>query len=199
MKKDDFLALARLWAKEKKPYLKRSTYAAYSFIVHFYLLPCFPFAEDLTPSALREFALGLIDRGLSSKTTRDIIQVAKMILDFKDLQLGRTPQPLHLRLPSQNPGHEVDVLSVKEESRFTSRQIGQGACVHKGRMYIPVGVGTEEQPSILYVWNLRRKRLEKVMNLQEPVPAEFEDCEPYRGDLLIQTNGMGVVRVHPLP
>ena len=118
MKKDDFLALARLWAKEKKPYLKRSTYAAYSFIVHFYLLPCFPFAEDLTPSAPREFALELIDRGLSSKTTRDIIQVAKMILDFKDLQLGRTPQPLHLRLPSCTLGHEVDVLTAEEETRL---------------------------------------------------------------------------------
>ena len=118
MKKDDFLALARLWAKEKKPYLKRSTYAAYSFIVHFYLLPCFPFAEDLTPSALREFALELIDRGLSSKTTRDIIQVAKMILDFKDLQSGRTPQPFRLRLPSCTLGHEVDVLTAEEETRL---------------------------------------------------------------------------------
>ena len=86
--------------------------------MHFYLLPCFPFAEDLTPSALREFALELIDRGLSSKTTRDIIQVAKMILDFKDLQSGRTPQPFRLRLPSCTLGHEVDVLTAEEETRL---------------------------------------------------------------------------------
>jgi len=118
MKKDDFLALARLWAKEKKPYLKRSTYAAYSFIVHFYLLPYFTSADDLTPSSIREFALGLIGRGLSTKTARDILQVAKMILDFKDLQSGRNPQPFRLRLPSCTLGHEVDVLTAEEETRL---------------------------------------------------------------------------------
>ena len=83
MKKDDFLALARLWAKEKKPYLKRSTYAAYSFI---------------------------------TKTARDSLQVAKMILDFKDLQSGRNPQPFRLRLPSRGTGYDVVVLTVEEES-----------------------------------------------------------------------------------
>lgn len=116
MKKDDFLALARLWAKEKKPYLKRSTYAAYSFIVHFYLLPYFTSADDLTPAALREFALGLIGRGLSTKTARDILQVAKMILDFKDMKSGKNPQPLRLRLPSRGTGYDVVVLTVEEES-----------------------------------------------------------------------------------
>lgn len=127
---------------------------------------------------------------------------------LENLAEGNRWRMMFFRLPDVSEGSLVhlrpedalDNYCIQDiDSRFASRQIGQGACVHKGRMYIPVGVGTEEQPSILYVWNLRRKRLEKVMNLQEPVPAEFEDCEPYRGDLLIQTNGMGVVRVHPLP
>lgn len=99
-----------------------------------------------------------------------------------------------------NPSDALDNYCIQDlDSRFASQQIGQGACVVRGRMYIPVGVGTPKHPSILYVWNLRRKRLEKVLNFQDLVPHEFEDCEPYRGDLIMQTNGAGIVRFHPMP
>ena len=64
-------------------------------------------------------------------------------------------------------------------------------------MFIPVGVGTEQQPSILYVWNLKTKRLDNIVNYQSQVPYEFEDCEPYRRSLIMQTNGGGVVRIKP--
>ena len=33
-----------------------------------------------------------------------------------------------------------------------------------------------------------------IHNFQKQVPHEFEDCKPYRGDLITQTNGGGVVR-----
>ena len=65
------------------------------------------------------------------------------------------------------------------------------------RMYIPVGLGTAQQPSILYVWNLHTHRLDHILDLQSQVPHEFEDCDPYRGDLLIQTNGAGLLRLTP--
>lgn len=83
------------------------------------------------------------------------------------------------------------------DPRFPSNHIGQGACVVGHRMYIPVGLGTAQQPSILYVWNLRTHRLDHILDLQSQVPHEFEDCDPYRGDLLIQTNGAGLLRLTP--
>lgn len=127
---------------------------------------------------------------------------------LENLAEGNRWRIMVFRLPALSEGPEVhlrpddalDNYCIQDiDKRFASQQIGQGACVHKGRMYIPVGVGTEKHPSILYVWNLRRKRLEQVLNLQKLVPAEFEDCEPYRGDLIMQTNGMGIVRFHPMP
>ncbi|MBQ9286655.1 MAG: hypothetical protein IJ209_10320 [Bacteroidaceae bacterium] len=127
---------------------------------------------------------------------------------LENLAEGNRWRMMFFRLPALSEGPEVhlrpedalDNYCIQDiDARFVSQQIGQGACVHKGRMYIPVGVGTEKHPSILYVWNLRRKRLEQVLNLQKLVPAEFEDCEPYHGNLIMQTNGMGVVRIHPLP
>ena len=83
------------------------------------------------------------------------------------------------------------------DQRFPSNHIGQGACVKGDQMFIPVGVGTEQQPSILYVWNLKTKRLDNIVNYQSQVPYEFEDCEPYRRSLIMQTNGGGVVRIKP--
>ena len=84
------------------------------------------------------------------------------------------------------------------DSRFPSNHIGQGACVIKNQMFIPVGVGTEKHPSILYVWNLRKKKLDYILNFQSQVPHEFEDCEPYGHDLIMQTNGAGLIRFTPV-
>ena len=83
------------------------------------------------------------------------------------------------------------------DSRFPSNHIGQGACVIKNQMFIPVGVGTEKHPSILYVWNLRKKQLDHILDFQRQVPHEFEDCEPFGRDLIVQTNGGGLIRFSP--
>jgi len=94
------------------------------------------------------------------------------------------------------PEDALDNYCIQDlDSRFPSQQIGQGACIIKDWMLIPVGFGTEKQPSILYVWNLRKKRLDGIYNFQEQVPAEFEDCAPYGNALLVQTNGMGLIRL----
>lgn len=127
---------------------------------------------------------------------------------LENLAEGNRWRIMTFRLPTLAQGAEVhlspsdalDNYCIQDfDARFASQQIGQGACVLRHRMYIPIGFGTAQQPSILYVWNLRSKRLEKILNFQDLVPHEFEDCEPYRGDLLMQTNGAGIVRIHPLP
>ena len=97
---------------------------------------------------------------------------------------------VHLR-----PQDAIDNYCIQDiDPRFPSNHIGQGACVVGDQMYIPVGVGTEKQPSILYVWNLKKKRLDQIVNFQKQVPHEFEDCDIYRRSLIMQTNGGGVVR-----
>ena len=96
------------------------------------------------------------------------------------------------------PQDALDNYCIQElDSRFPSNHIGQGACVVKDQMFIPVGVGTEKQPSILYVWNLKKKQLDHIIDFQKQVPHEFEDCEPYHKTLLMQTNGGGLIRFTP--
>ena len=93
------------------------------------------------------------------------------------------------------PEDALDNYCIQElDSRFPSNHIGQGACVIKDQMFIPVGLGTEQHPSILYVWNLKKKHLEHILDFQQQVPHEFEDCEPYHRDLIMQTNGGGLIR-----
>lgn len=77
------------------------------------------------------------------------------------------------RMPKLSDGHIVhlkpkDALAgycIQDfDPRFPSNHIGQGACVIKGQMFIPVGLGTEQHPSILYVWNLKKKHLDHILN-----------------------------------
>ena len=97
-----------------------------------------------------------------------------------------------------NPKDALDNYCIQDlDPRFPSNHIGQGACVIKDQMFIPVGLGTEQHPSILYVWNLRKKRLDHILDFQQQVPHEFEDCEPYGRDLIMQTNGGGLIRFSP--
>ena len=97
-----------------------------------------------------------------------------------------------------HPRNALDNYCIQDlDPRFPSNHIGQGACVIKDQMFIPVGLGTEKQPSKMYVWNLEKKRLDQILDFQSQVPHEFEDCEPYRRSLMMQTNGGGVVRFQP--
>ena len=97
-----------------------------------------------------------------------------------------------------NPRNALENYCIQDlDPRFPSNHIGQGACIKGDQMFIPVGLGTEKQPSILYVWNLKTKKLDGIHNFQQQVPHEFEDCEPHRRTLIMQTNGGGVVRFKP--
>ena len=122
----------------------------------------------------------------------------------ENLAEGNRWRMMTFRLPRLSEGAVVH-LSPKDaldnyciqdlDGRYPSRQIGQGACIIRDWMLIPVGLGTDKQPSILYVWNLKKKHLDGIYNFQAQVPAEFEDCAPYGNSILMQTNGMGLIRL----
>lgn len=97
-----------------------------------------------------------------------------------------------------NPRDALDNYCIQDlDPRFPSNHIGQGACIKGDQMFIPVGLGTDRHPSILYVWNLKTKKLDRIHDFQSQVPHEFEDCKPYRRSLIMQTNGGGLVRFKP--
>jgi acetyl esterase/lipase len=81
------------------------------------------------------------------------------------------------------------------DSRYPSKVIGQGACVWNDCLLMPTGVGTEKAPSIVYVLDLKTKKLRNILDLSKTLTSEMEDIDFYQGDAYIQTNGRGVVKL----
>lgn len=89
------------WLKEKKIYLKYSTYTNYCNVIHNHIMPDLGtyHIEELNNDILQELILqklecGRKDRkgGISFKYAKDIIQILKFTLPFKvDIQLPYHP------------------------------------------------------------------------------------------------------------
>lgn len=81
------------------------------------------------------------------------------------------------------------------DSRYPSKVVGQGACVWNGCLLMPTGFGKEEAPSIVYVLDLKTRKLRNILDLSKTLKCEMEDIDFYQGDAYIQTNGRGVVKL----
>lgn len=89
------------WLKEKKIYLKYSTYTNYCNVIHNHIMPKLGNyqIEDLNNDILQEFILQKLKNGrkdgkggISFKYAKDIIQILKFTLPFKvDVQLPYHP------------------------------------------------------------------------------------------------------------
>ena len=81
------------------------------------------------------------------------------------------------------------------DSRYPSKVVGQGACVWNDCLLMPTGFGSEEAPSIVYVLDLKTRKLRDILDLSKTLTDEMEDIDFYQGDAYIQTNGRGVVKL----
>lgn len=81
------------------------------------------------------------------------------------------------------------------DSRYPSKVVGQGACVWNDCLLMPTGFGSEEAPSIVYVLDLKTKKLRNILDLSKTLTSEMEDIDFYQGDAYIQTNGRGIVKL----
>jgi hypothetical protein len=67
--------------------------------------------------------------------------------------------------------------------------VTQGGAIHNGLLYMPCGYDTSNEPSILYVWDLEKRRMDKELNMTGIFAGEFEDCSVnYPGYLVLQCN-----------
>lgn len=83
------------------------------------------------------------------------------------------------------PEDALEDYLIEEVSDFRFNPIGQGLYIERGKLYLPTGVGDEARPSILYIWDLRKKRME-VVDLTEKTVGELEDISRYGNDWLLQ-------------
>lgn len=67
--------------------------------------------------------------------------------------------------------------------------IGQGLFVKNGLLFMPTGFGTEKCPSVLYVWDLKTRRMQNEIDLRTATFSELEDCALWKNVMMIQAQG----------
>ncbi len=79
-----------------------------------------------------------------------------------------------------------------EDSGFTYGTIGQGLCIHKGHLLMPSGLGDANYPSYLWVWNLKTRRMDSVLDLGAKTKGEPEDLMRVKGNHYLLQGQLGV-------
>ena len=92
------------------------------------------------------------------------------------------------------PEDALENYTIEEISGYKFNPIGQGLDIRSGKLYMPTGFGTEEQPSILYVWDLRKKKMTSV-DLSKVTTGELEDIALLGSKCLLLQSQVGLFRV----
>ncbi len=138
----NFASIAQLWKADKRPYVKKSTYAIYCHLTNKYLIPRFGAETALKGDEVQEWVSQKLADGLSIKTMKDIALILRMIQKF-GAQMGAWPSgELRVRFPRQTPpeGRAPSIFTREDErllleqlrGRPTPRNIGLWLCLTTG-------------------------------------------------------------------
>lgn len=129
--------ISDLWKEEKRQFVKKSTFAAYSLIVETHLLPAFGHLTAVTEKDVQDFVLHKLNGGLSQKTIKDMLIVLRMILKYGAKKNYCVYAPIDVIFPTDRERQELEVLSVANqkkimrfvEDNFTFRNLGASSFV----------------------------------------------------------------------
>lgn len=132
--------IAGLWKEEKRQFVKKSTFAAYSLIVETHLQPAFGNLTAITEKDVQDFVLQKLNGGLSQKTIKDMLIVLRMILKFGAKKNYCVYAPIDVIFPTDRERQELEVLSIANqkkimrfvEENFTFRNLGIFICLSTG-------------------------------------------------------------------
>ena len=135
-----FEEIVVLWQADKKQYVKRSTYSAYSLLVNNHLIPAFEGVCDVTEEMVQSFVFTKLEQGLSQKSIKDILIVLKMILRFAVKQGSMQHREIDVKFPTERERQELEVLSRSSQkqimeyvqSHFTFMNLGIYICLCAG-------------------------------------------------------------------
>lgn len=138
--KKNISQIADLWKEEKRQFVKKSTFAAYSLIVETHLQPAFGNLTAITEKDVQDFVLHKLNGGLSQKTIKDMLIVLRMILKFGAKKNYCVYAPIDVIFPTDRERQELEVLSIANqkkimrfvEDNFTFRNLGIFICLSTG-------------------------------------------------------------------
>ena len=107
------------WLGLEKGKVKESTYVKYCTILNNHILPklggCFPLG--ITSQLVERFKQELLEKGLSSKTVRDILMALHTILKYTAAQFPGAFPTVEITYPKEQK-KETRVLNIDEQRRF---------------------------------------------------------------------------------
>ena len=137
VKEKNMSQIAYLWKEEKRQFVKKSTFAAYSLIVETHLMPAFGNLTEIAEKDVQEFVLNKLNKGLSQKTIKDMLIVLRMILKYGAKKNYCVYSPIDVIFPTDRERQELEVLSIANqkkimryvEENFTFRNLGIFICL----------------------------------------------------------------------
>lgn len=132
--------IAKLWQVDKKMYVKKSTFAAYSLLITNHLIPTFGDMTDIAEPDVQQFVFAKLEEGLSHKTIKDILIVLKMILKFGVKNGMIEYRQIDIKFPTERKRQDIEVLSKANQRKimdyitthFTFRNLGIYICLCAG-------------------------------------------------------------------
>ena len=129
-----------LWKRDKKQYVKQSTYAAYILILENHILPAFEGNTTISEDDVQAFVINKLESGMRQKTVRDIVIVLKMVVRY-GAKLGLDwKSDWQLHYPTSQGKDAIEVLSIENhrkimnyiQGNFTFKNLGVYVCLSSG-------------------------------------------------------------------
>ena len=129
-----------LWKRDKKQYVKQSTYAAYILILENHILPAFEGNTTISEEDVQAFVFNKLESGMRQKTVRDIVIVLKMVVRY-GAKLGLDwKSDWQLHYPTSQGKDAIEVLSIENhrkimnyiQGNFTFKNLGVYVCLSSG-------------------------------------------------------------------
>ena len=135
-----FSKIVALWKEDKKQYVKRSTFAAYTLLIENHILPSFGEMALVAEQDVQTFVFRKLNEGLSHKTIKDILIVLKMILRFGVKNQMTEYRQIDIKFPTERDKHSIDILSRSHQKQimeyirlhFTFKNLGIYICLSAG-------------------------------------------------------------------
>ena len=129
-----------LWKIDKKQYVKKSSFSAYTLLIENHLLPNFGNKIEIEEADVQSFVFQKLETGLSHKTIKDILIVLKMILKFGAKNKWLQYTPFDIQFPTEREKHNIEVLTKTDQKKimnyiqehFTFRNLGVYICLSAG-------------------------------------------------------------------
>lgn len=129
-----------LWKIDKKKYVKKSSFSAYTLLIENHLLPNFGNKIAIEEADVQSFVFQKLETGLSHKTVKDILIVLKMILKFGAKNKWLKYTPFDIQFPTEREKHNIEVLTKIDQKKimnyiqehFTFRNLGVYICLSAG-------------------------------------------------------------------